>query len=94
MASCSVSSGPATAAADAIEADVTQALGRVRDFIEPRLEAALTFSAEAAPRLADSMRYAVLAPGKRLRPALVLWAAQACGPRDTAWETAAPAAVE
>jgi len=73
--------------------DVTQALGRVRDFIEPRLDAALVFSAEAAPRLADSMRYAVLAPGKRLRPALVLWAAQACGPRDTAWETAAPAAV-
>ena len=93
MASCSVSSGEAAGAADALEADVTQALGRVRDFIEPRLGAALAFSPEAADRLADSMRYAVLAPGKRLRPALVLWAAQACGPRDTAWETAAPAAV-
>jgi geranylgeranyl diphosphate synthase type II len=93
MASCSVSSGTANGAADALERDVTQALGRIREFIEPRLAAALAFSAEAAPRLADAMRYAVLAPGKRLRPALVLWAAQACGPRDTAWETAAPAAV-
>jgi geranylgeranyl diphosphate synthase type II len=98
MASCSVSSGTTLGASDpgvsdTLDRDVTQALGRVREFIEPRLEAALTFSPEAAPRLADSMRYAVLAPGKRLRPALVLWAAQACDPGDTAWDVAAPAAV-
>lgn len=30
-------------------------------------------------RLGDAIRYAVLAPGKRLRPALVLMAAEACG---------------
>ncbi|MDV6032821.1 MAG: polyprenyl synthetase family protein [Phycisphaera sp. RhM] len=29
--------------------------------------------------MADAIRYAVLAPGKRLRPALVLMAAEACG---------------
>ena len=39
----------------------------------------------------------MLAPGKRLRPALALWAAQACGDphRDQLvhWKAAAPAAI-
>ena len=69
----------------------------VRDFIEPRLTAALDLSGDAPLRLAESMRYAALAPGKRLRPALALWAAQACGGRDadrlTHWSAAGPAAV-
>jgi geranylgeranyl diphosphate synthase, type II len=79
---------------------VAERLDRVRRFIEPRLEAALEPAPESAPRLVEAMRYAALAPGKRLRPALVLWAASAC---DTAggraddppcgWEAAAPAAV-
>lgn len=30
-------------------------------------------------RLADAMRYSLMAGGKRLRPILALWAAQACG---------------
>jgi geranylgeranyl diphosphate synthase type II len=72
-------------------------LGRVREFIEPRLAAALALSDEVPTRLADAMRYAALAPGKRLRPALAVWAAQACGDPDTApealWEAAAPAAI-
>jgi geranylgeranyl diphosphate synthase type II len=70
--------------------DIAAALERVKTFIEPRLEAALALSGDAAPRLLDSMRHALLAPGKRLRPALTLWAARACGGD---WETAAPAAV-
>jgi len=50
----------------------------------------------------DAMRYALLAPGKRLRPALVLWAASACASdaaadasraREQAWEQAIPAAL-
>jgi len=69
---------------------VETALGRVREFIEPRLDRSLVFSVEAAPRLVEAMRYAALAPGKRLRPALALWAARACG---GSWEAAAPAAV-
>ena len=69
---------------------VESALADVRDFIEPRLDRALAFGGEAAPRLVEAMRYAALAPGKRLRPALALWAAQACG---GTWEAAAPAAV-
>lgn len=40
-------------------------------------------------RLGDAMRYAVLGPGKRLRPALALAACEACGARP---EIALPAA--
>ncbi len=36
-------------------------------------------SADCPPRLAEAMRYSVLAGGKRLRPALALMAAEACG---------------
>ncbi|MFN7813276.1 MAG: polyprenyl synthetase family protein [Planctomycetia bacterium] len=69
--------------------DVRTAIDRVRAFIDPRLEQAVAGSADSAPRLQAALRYALLAPGKRLRPALVLWAAQACGGD---WDTAAPAA--
>ena len=84
---------------------VLRSLDRVRAFIDPRLEEALRLSPAAPSRLLDSMRYALLAPGKRLRPSLVLWAAAACtaadddagdcsaGAEQQAWEAAAPAAV-
>jgi len=44
-------------------------------------------------RLAEAMRYALLAPGKRLRPGLVLMAGEACGvdPLSPAAETLYPA---
>ena len=81
-----------------LDATVMQSLERVRTFIDARLDASLDISPEASPRLLDAMRYALLAPGKRLRPALVLWAASAC--RDgaglsceEAWRVASPAAV-
>ncbi len=69
------------------------ALRAVQDFIDPRLESALRLSADASPRLLAAMRYALVAPGKRLRPALALWAADACSPHGDAWERAAPAAI-
>ncbi len=72
------------------DAGVLEALEEVRRFIEPRLDAGVTASPAAAARLIEAVRYALLAPGKRLRPALVLWAARACGGD---WEAAAPAAV-
>ncbi len=72
------------------EIAVAASLDRVRGFVEPLLAKSVALSDAAAPRLVESMHYALLAPGKRLRPALVLWAAQACGGD---WETAAPAAV-
>jgi geranylgeranyl diphosphate synthase type II len=90
MAGCQVPSRPAPASGPDEAGSVEAALGRVRDFIEPHLDRGLALSAEAAPRLVEAMRYAVLAPGKRLRPALALWASQACG---GSWEAAAPAAV-
>jgi len=79
-----------------------RSLERVRTFIDARLDAAVEVSPAASPRLVDSMRYALLAPGKRLRPALVLWAASACASRatsdaarsrDEVWELATPAAL-
>jgi geranylgeranyl diphosphate synthase type II len=48
-----------------------------------QVDAALTLSTDYAdrcpPRLAEAIRYSLLAPGKRLRPVLVLLAAEACG---------------
>jgi geranylgeranyl diphosphate synthase type II len=64
-------------------------LGRLR----PRIDAALAHYAQfdegCPPQLADAIRYALLAPGKRLRPQLVLMAAEACGGKV---ESALPAA--
>lgn len=52
------------------------------DLVEP-IEAALgrasQFDPDCPKRLGEAIRYALLAPGKRLRPALVLMAAEACG---------------
>lgn len=49
----------------------------------PLIESALSEACQLGPgspeRLTEAMRYAVLAPGKRLRPALVLMSAEACG---------------
>jgi geranylgeranyl diphosphate synthase type II len=69
---------------------MVESLDRVRSFIDPLLERAVDLSDDASPRLLEAMRYALLAPGKRLRPALVLWASAACG---GSWEAAAGPAV-
>ncbi|MCG8653592.1 MAG: polyprenyl synthetase family protein [Pirellulales bacterium] len=47
--------------------------------INGALEKACDFGPGCPQRLGDAIRYAVLAPGKRLRPALTLMAGQACG---------------
>ena len=78
---------------------LAESLDRVKSFVDPLLEASLALSPDASPRLLEAMRHALLAPGKRLRPALVLWAAEACGRgagsavAGAAWEAAAAAAV-
>lgn len=59
--------------------DVPAAIADVRQFIDPLLEEAVDRLTLAPQRLRDSIRYALLAPGKRLRPALTLWASDACG---------------
>ena len=100
MASCPETGG--SAASMVVPADradaalVTDGLRRVREFIEPRLAEAVAGGDELPPRLLAALRHALLAPGKRLRPALVLWAARACGhdlAEADAWQAAAPAAV-
>ncbi|MFM8891672.1 MAG: polyprenyl synthetase family protein [Planctomycetia bacterium] len=96
-----VHAGNGADAASAVDADVIEALERVRGFVDPRLAAAVADSPDAAERLLESMRYSLLAPGQRLRPALVLWAASACsrpgapvvGGAPPGWQAAAAAAV-
>jgi geranylgeranyl diphosphate synthase type II len=63
------------------------------DQLRERIDAALNrytqFDADCPVQLAEAVRYALLAPGKRLRPRLVLMAAEACG---DSIESAMPAA--
>ena len=54
-------------------------LGDLRRPIETALEAACDFGDGCPEHLAAAMRYALLAPGKRLRPILVLMSAEVCG---------------
>ena len=61
--------------------------------IEAALDAAAKFDDRCPPHLAEAIRYALLAPGKRLRPQLVLMAAEACG-GDAAAAMPAAVAVE
>jgi geranylgeranyl diphosphate synthase, type II len=60
------------------------------ELIETALRQAVDFPADCPSQLAEAIRYSLLAPGKRLRPRLVLMAAEACG---GAVERALPAAV-
>lgn len=47
--------------------------------IDEALHKAMTVDGEIAPTIFDSMRYSLFAGGKRLRPVLLLAAAEACG---------------
>ncbi len=49
------------------------------DWINTALREALALESGCPAELAEAMRYAVLGPGKRLRPRLVRLAAEACG---------------
>jgi geranylgeranyl diphosphate synthase type II len=103
MAHCPDTGGSAAALLDkAVRADdspasrIAASLRRVTAFVDPLLAAALADGEDLPPRLMAALRHALLAPGKRLRPALALWAARACaGDRDESavWQAAAPAAL-
>lgn len=54
-------------------------LARRRTEIDSRLQDALAPRPGFPERLREAMRYSLLAPGKRLRPLLVLLAAETCG---------------
>ena len=54
-------------------------LERVRPLVDADLARRLTVPASDPGRLVEAMRYAATGPGKRLRPALVIAACEACG---------------
>jgi len=62
----------------------------LRRHLDAALAEHLQFDSGCPERLAEAMRYVLLAPGKRLRPQLVLLAAEVCG---GSIEQALPAAV-
>jgi len=52
---------------------------RLCELIDRALERYARFTDGCPPQLAEAIRYALLGPGKRLRPQLVLLAVEACG---------------
>jgi geranylgeranyl diphosphate synthase type II len=62
--------------------ELGQYLRYKRSLVEGRLCEALGRDADCPAALVEAMRYSLLAPGKRLRPLLVILAAEACGGRD------------
>jgi geranylgeranyl diphosphate synthase type II len=61
--------------------DLKQYLQDKQALVEAQLRSALRLGEGCPPALAEAMRYSLLAPGKRLRPLLVLLAAEASGGR-------------
>ncbi len=74
-------------------ASLPQILASYRELVEEALRRYVDFGDGCPERLADAVRYSLLGPGKRLRPILVLMAAEACGGSAAAAVPAA-AAVE
>ena len=73
--------------------DLSRRLMEIRSRVEERLSEALHPENGFPESLREAMRYSLLAPGKRLRPALVVLAAEACG-REGADPWPAACAVE
>jgi geranylgeranyl diphosphate synthase type II len=73
--------------------DLSRRLGEIRTRVEERLREAVRPEPGFPEPLREAMLYSLLAPGKRLRPALVVMAAEACG-RDGADPWPAACAVE
>ncbi len=65
-------------------ADLTQYLHDKRALVEARLRQSVRAGGGCPESRAAAMSYSLLAPGKRLRPLLVLMAAEACGGSETA----------
>jgi geranylgeranyl diphosphate synthase, type II len=69
--------------------NVEQYAQQARSLVDKALDQYTSFGEGCPDRLREAMRYSLLAPGKRLRPILVLMAAEACGGER---EAALPAA--
>ncbi|HUE73068.1 MAG TPA: farnesyl diphosphate synthase [Pirellulaceae bacterium] len=59
--------------------DFSQHTQSLRRQIEAALSRHTQYDADCPPHLAEAIRHSLLAPGKRLRPLLVLMASEACG---------------
>jgi len=68
---------------------LAESLATLRETIDAALAGYTRFDDGCPQRLAEAIRYSLLAPGKRLRPVLTLMAGQACG---SPLEVALPAA--
>ena len=68
---------------------LTQSMTTLRVMIDSALERYTNFSSGCPEKLRDAIRHSLLGGGKRLRPMMTLWAAEACG---GAVEVALPAA--
>ena len=67
----------------------TEQARMLRDQVDLALQRQLNFSTDCPSSLSEAIRYAGMGPGKRLRPILVLLAAEACGgAREDAMATA------
>jgi geranylgeranyl diphosphate synthase type II len=64
--------------------DLTDYLRAKRALVDDRLRASVRAGGGCPETLAEAMCYSLLAPGKRLRPLLVILAAEACGGSDMA----------
>src|SRR6266702_3277004 len=62
--------------------DLLDYLEAKRLLVDEHLRNALNLADGCPPALFEAMSYGLLAPGKRLRPILVIMAAEACGGRD------------
>src|SRR5947207_2056002 len=70
-------------------APITDQMAAARRLVNAALDRYSDFPADCPAHLREAIRYSLLAPCKRLRPTLVLFAAEACG---SSWEAALPAA--
>lgn len=61
------------------EASFLEYAGEIRGEVERALEGYVEFDDDCPARLRAAVRHSLLAPGKRLRPLLVLMATEACG---------------
>jgi geranylgeranyl diphosphate synthase type II len=62
--------------------ELTDYLRAKRSLVEDQLRGSLTLASGCPAALTEAMSYSLLAPGKRLRPLLVILAAEACGGKD------------
>jgi len=80
----------ATLAPSSAPAELAAFLDEARIAVDAELDARLRVRGDDPGRLAEAMHYAATGPGKRLRPALLIAAAEACGaPRIAALPAAA-----